>query len=109
VVGHGLAEGTDGEIADGIGFHETADLFDVVIGGDQLAARGGIDAVETGRNGGRAGNPQVDLDSRRNRLPRNGGSLRRCDWRRSTRCAWGYRRRRNRAKWWAGRKSASGF
>src|ERR1017187_9417815 len=40
VVGYGLAEGTDGEIADGIGFHETADLLYAVVGGDQLATRG---------------------------------------------------------------------
>src|ERR1019366_3377020 len=59
VVGDRLAEGTDGEIADGIGFHETADLLDVVVGGDQLGAGGRIDAVETGRNGGRAGDAYV--------------------------------------------------
>jgi transposase len=61
VIGDGAAEGGEREIAQRVGLDEAADLFDAVVGGDQFALERGIDAVEAGRNGGRAGDAQVDL------------------------------------------------
>src|ERR1700683_501856 len=47
IVAHGFAQRTEGKKSQGIGLYETAHLFYGVIGCDQLAFRGRIDAVET--------------------------------------------------------------
>src|SRR5689334_11898911 len=57
IVVDGFAQRGQREISQGISLHETANLLHAVAGGDQLAARGRIDTVETGRDGRRAGDP----------------------------------------------------
>ena len=54
-----LRSDAEREIAERIGFDEAADLFDGVVGGDQLALVRRVDAVEAGRNRRRAGDAQM--------------------------------------------------
>src|SRR5687767_3339999 len=61
----GFEHSRQAEVADGVSTDILADLLERVRRGDQLAATRRVDAVEAGRHGGRAANPQVNLGSSR--------------------------------------------
>src|SRR5436190_13577242 len=61
VIVHGIAERREREVGKAVGFDEAADLLDAVVGGDQLGAGRGVDAIEARGDGGWAGDAEVHL------------------------------------------------
>jgi hypothetical protein len=57
----GLEQAIERQVGQRVGFNELADLFDGVVGGDEFALAGRVDAVEAGRNGRRATDAEMDF------------------------------------------------
>ena len=56
-----LEQAVEREVGERVGFDELADLFDGLVGGDEVALAGRVDAVEAGRDGGRATDAEMDF------------------------------------------------
>ena len=56
-----MGEADEREVGESVGFNVLADLFEALVGGDEMLFAGRIDAVEARGDGGRTGDAHVDF------------------------------------------------